>query len=97
MPTQAVYDLMTSLLPRQAKYRYFENTKTKEMFCWSVEKVNGKYAAWNYTPYGKGSRSGSPSKWKLKKRVNFSKRKAAKARAWKRFQKSTAPAEPIAK
>ena len=76
------------LQTREPNYRYFENRKTKEMFCWTVEKVDGKYTCFNYTPAGKGSRSGSPKRWKLTKRIQFSKRKSAKARALKRYEQS---------
>ena len=89
----AVQELMRELMPqtRMPRYRYFENKATGEMFCWTVETMsNGKYVCWNYQPYGEGSRSGKPRAWKPVDRVEFAKRKTAKARALARYQKSIA-------
>jgi len=88
----AVQDLMASLMPRQPRYRYFEGPH-KEMYCWTTERVNGKYICFDYIPYGKGSRSGNPTQWKLKNKIKFAKRKVAKARALKRYLKAIGQGE----
>lgn len=80
-------DLMASLMPRQARYRYYRGPRG-EMYCWSTERIRGKYVCWTYQPYGKGSRSGDPTKWRQRDRVTFSRRKKAKARAYQRYQKA---------
>lgn len=89
----SVQSLMQSILDgytsRSPSYRYFENKKTKEMFCWTTEPMNnGKFVCWNYKPVGVGSRTGNPKKWKAIKKVEFSRRKSAKARAYSRYLKS---------
>lgn len=43
-------------------------------------------------PYGKGART-SPTKWKAVDRVEFARRRIAKARAYSRYLKSKQPAE----
>jgi len=83
----AIQDLMASLMPRQPNYRYFGDPKGVK-YCWSTERVNGKYLCFDYVPFGKGSRSGNPTQWEPKNRVEFAKRKVAKARAYKRYLKS---------
>lgn len=87
-----VQELMQQILSeyagRKPRYRYFENRQTKEMFCWTVETVDGKYVCWTYRPIGTGSRSGHPRRWTAVDRVDFAKRKAAKARAYARYLKS---------
>lgn len=82
--------LAASLMPRtrQPNFRYFKNSKGV-MFCWTTEPMeNGKFACWTYQPYGKGARSGKPGRWKMINRVDFAKRRVAKARAYSRYQKS---------
>lgn len=88
MPRE-IQELMASLMPREPNYRYFESRldKKQRMFCWTTERVNGKFACWTYATYGKGSRSGNATRWKMRGKVLFNKRKDAKARAYKRYLK----------
>jgi|GEM_PF-1688452 len=70
-------------------YRYWE-TKDKRQFCWTTERMDGKFWCWDYVPLGKGARSGNPTKWRLKNKVGFKKRKTAKSRAASRAKKHEA-------
>lgn len=77
--------LLDNLFPREPRYRYFQRANGP-MFCWTVERVNGKYVSMVYRPIGKGARSGKATEWELVesgkwKRVAHAKRKDAKARA----------------
>ena len=49
--------------------------------------TKGRYWAFDYVPKGKGSRSGHPERWSVRSEVSFTTRKAAKARALKRYYK----------
>lgn len=69
-------------------YRYFEHKQ--HMYCYTPWKdTDGKYWAWTYKPYGKGSQSGEAKKWRAVQKVSFSKRKLAHKRAEARYIKST--------
>lgn len=75
-----------NLPPSKNQYRYFEHKGW--MFCytpWSA--TNGKYYCWTYKPFGEGSRTGNPSKWKMINLIGFRKRKTAKQRAYDRYCK----------
>jgi len=86
MPRE-LQELAASLMPRSPNYRYFTGPRG-EMYCWSTERVNGKFCAWTYSPVGKGARSGKPRQWHVINRVNFKLRKVAKARALARYKKA---------
>ena len=49
--------------------------------------TKGRYWTFTLIPKGKGSRSGKPERWVLRDPVSFTTRKAAKARALKRYYK----------
>jgi len=86
-----IQELMASLMtPRVTRWRYFEGPRG-ELYCWNTERLpNGKFACWTYQPYGKGSRSGNPTRWRIRNRVEFARRKVAKARAFKRLRQAQA-------
>ena len=72
----------------QHTYVYFESPRG-EMFCYTPWKSTlGWYYAYTMQPYGKGSQSGDPTRWRARKIVRFRKRKAAKRTAVKRLIKA---------
>ena len=73
--------------------RYFE--VGQRQFCWNTERIGGPHPwrAMEYAPCGPGARSGKATQWKLVREVNCATRKAAKARAWKWYQKAKGAAE----
>ncbi len=72
------------LKPGQCEYRHWEENDW--MFCYTPWKdTEGWYWAWTYKPYGKGSRSGNPTRWKAVGFVKFRSRKKAKKRAEDRY------------
>lgn len=74
---------------RRNKYLYWE-TADQWMFCYTPWKDDdGWYYAFTYKPFGKGSRSGDPSQWRLIDKVRFRKRRSAEARTVKRYIKRT--------
>lgn len=75
---------------RDPRYRYFRGPN-QEMFCWTTEKMrDGKFAAFEYRPIGKGSRTGKARRWKIARELHFAQRKTAKARAQKWWEASRA-------
>jgi hypothetical protein len=63
---------------RMPRYRYFQFGK--EMYCWTTEPMRGHFYAMIYR-YVKTTKT-----WKLVKKVQFGRRKIAKARAYKWYQ-----------
>lgn len=89
-PDGKLQELMRNLMPRtrMPSYRYYQGRRG-EMYCWTTEPMdNGKFVCWTYKPIGRGARSGKPRTWKITKRVEFARRKVAKARAYARYMKS---------
>lgn len=71
----------------QYAYRYFRS-KSGAQYCYTVHpSTKGDYFVWTYAPKGKGSRSGSPERLKLKDLVRCAKRKTAKKKALDRYYK----------
>jgi hypothetical protein len=75
------------LLGREPRYRYFQ-PKGGPMFGWYVEAPTegnraGRYCSFVYAPIGKGSRSGTATRWKYVQDAEswHDLRKDAKARA----------------
>jgi len=86
--SREIQELMASITPRTARYRYFEGPR-KELYCWNTERLSsGKFACWTYQPYGEGSRSGNPTEWQMRNCVQFVKRKKARECACKRYLKA---------
>ncbi len=57
-----------------------------ELYCWTPWKAtNGWYYAWTYKPYGKGSRSGNPTRWRAVDKSRYRKRKLATRAAYRRY------------
>lgn len=57
-----------------------------ELYCWTPWKAtNGWYYAWTYKPYGKGSRSGNPTRYKAVDKSRYRKRKLATRAAYRRY------------
>lgn len=95
---QALQEEMNAYLRRlgvggsELRYRYFQQ-RGGPMFCWSTEKVDGRYASFVYRPIGKGARTGKATRWERVdsggrwKLVTHSTRKAAKARALRLYRK----------
>lgn len=77
---------------RQVRFRYFQRGNGP-MFCWTIEKIDGKYQSYVYRPTGPGTRVGKAEEWQLVeaptskwKQVRHAKRKAAKARALRLYR-----------
>lgn len=83
---EALRQLAAELMPRPVNYRYYDGPRG-EMYCWTTEPVKGKFVCWTYRPVGPGARS-NPRRWKMVDRVEFARRKIAKARALARYQKA---------
>jgi hypothetical protein len=77
---------------RAPRYTYWKGPRG-EMYCYSTEPLHGKFICWTYKPFGAGARSGKPENWKMTDRVEFSRRKVAKARAYSRYLKSKKESE----
>jgi hypothetical protein len=84
-------EVMRSAFPEMfiesPRYRYWTGPRG-EMYCYTTEPIGGKFACWTYQPYGDGARSGKPTHWKMVDRVDFTRRKIAKSRAYSRYLKS---------
>lgn len=75
------------LKPGQNMYRYFTVPGSEVWYCYTPHKcTEGWYYAFEFVPVGKGSRSGNATRFKVKNRVRFRKRKLAKARAIQRWE-----------
>ena len=73
---------LAALFERQPRYRYWQRNQRR--FCWTTERMgDGTFAAFEYRPVGKGSRTGGATRFKLAREVHFKTRKAAKARTEK--------------
>jgi hypothetical protein len=70
---------------RQPHYRYFQIGRNGDMFCWTTERVDGKFISWVYKATGPGSRSDKAEHWKQTRKVEHSMRRAASARAERLF------------
>jgi hypothetical protein len=71
-------------------YRYYEDARTGARYAYTPWRdTRGWYWAFDYAPAGKGARSGDPERLEVKNAVKFRKRKAAKARALRRYEKRT--------
>jgi hypothetical protein len=67
-----------------------------EMYAYTPHPDNdGNYWAWDYMPYGRGARSGTPSRWKLKNLVRCAHRKTARAKALARYHKANHKATTV--
>lgn len=75
---------------REPRYRYWQHAGW--MYCWTTERVNGKFVAMAYRPEGKGSRTGKASQWRMVKEVSFVNRNKAKARARQWYEAAKAKA-----
>jgi hypothetical protein len=80
-------DVFPELYVQSPRYAYW-NGPRGEMYCYTTEPINGKFVCWTYKPVGKGARSGKPKRWEMTDRVEFARRKVAKARAYGRYLKS---------
>lgn len=86
----ALNRMLTSVLGREPRWRYFAKGNGP-MFYWTVEPDGtGKYQSGVYRPYGKGSRSGKATRWKLDDEAisRHALRKDAKARALRLYRES---------
>ena len=87
MADPTIAAIITSLSPRQPRYRYFE-TPDGRMFLWTTERFgDGKYGSAVMAPYGPGSRSGkrAVTHWKPTSEVHHRLRKDAKDRAYRLY------------
>jgi hypothetical protein len=67
---------------------YFDGPRG-EMFCYTPHPdVDGNYWCFTYQPYGAGSRSGDPKRWKVIKLVRCSRRKVACQKARQRLTRA---------
>jgi hypothetical protein len=80
---------MSAYLPRDPRYRYWSHGGRR--FGWTTERMgDGKFAAFEMRPVGKGSRSGRAEYLKLVREVHFAKRSTAKARARRWYEAAAA-------
>lgn len=92
MGARTFRDVMRMFTPRDPRYRYWE-TPDGWQFHYTTEKMgDGKYASAQYQPVGKGARSGKKNITRLsvRREVHHTTRRAARARAYKLFQKHQA-------
>jgi hypothetical protein len=80
-------DLFPEMFARSPRYSYWTGPRG-EMYCCTTEPLNGKFVCWTYQPFGEGSRTGKAKQWKMVDRVEFARRKVAKARAYSRYIKA---------
>ncbi len=73
--------------PGRYSYLVYQVPKGKKHCYTPWKDTKGRYWAFTYIPRGKGSRSGKPERWAIGNEVSFTTRKAAKARALKRYYK----------
>lgn len=81
MADPVLSNLFASMATREANWRYFGKMSAKSkrgarVYCWSTEKVDGKYHSWVYVHQG-------GDKWAMRKQVTHRLRRQAKARALK--------------
>lgn len=85
------------LFARDPNYRYYECSVCRAQFIWTTERMgDGKFCSAIYAPTGKGSRSGRPEQLKATREVHHRKRKDAKARAYRLYEKHTGGGDSIA-
>jgi hypothetical protein len=81
---------LAGLFSRQPAYRFWTDGRGWS-YCYTTENMgDGKYAAFVYRPFGKGSRSGKATQLKKVREVRFKTRRAAKARASKWYEAALA-------
>lgn len=76
---------LRSLLPSQPSYRYYADRRTKNMYFWTTEKMNRKgkarFVSGVYRYYK------TTKTWKPLQQAGHAKRRDAKARAWRLYEK----------
>ncbi|MGH7487632.1 MAG: hypothetical protein ACREMY_18815 [bacterium] len=85
---EAVLDASSEPCRASFRWRYFQRGRGP-MFAWATTPVEGKFGSFVMKPVGPGSRSGKAEQWDsvLSTVVEHRRRKDAKARALRLFQK----------
>ena len=71
---------LAALFPRTPAARYWTGANGHQ-YQYTTERVNGKFWAQEFKPVGVGSRTGKAKRFKEVRRLGFTKRASAKARA----------------
>jgi hypothetical protein len=103
--SREIQEAFRRLMPPEARWSYWQDGNGP-MFAYNTEPVNmpgdpvsGKFGSCIYEPYGRGSRTGKATRWRIQKDSTsyHALRRDAKARAyrmyveWQSQQKGTTP------